>query len=432
MSSDSEDDDDNSNKSHDWSHDMSALQEIGEEVLEEWRSDNPKSPRDYPTVQWLVDNGYSHLRWILGEKHDWGTPEFFVLLTSAGGSEGYEWMIEDITTIELVNTYLDDRVECREWKDSTKRTQQARINHFLGRLSDCYGDGNFISIANDPTLKTEMYTSCKQVIKDLRDDLSSIGSAYQHTRAAHRFFLWLDRSDRIVYDPMEDIEDEFRWDFPSESTVLIADQIQRLWKVAETPEQRMLVIGYCIWGIRTQELPAVHIDQITLDEDGSYIEFNEADRKNGQGDVTIIYGLDTLADLIHKREQDPNWNGYLFPSSESGRDTLCSTQMRRRFKKLCRKAGVDVNGEVATPKHGRAFYYNCLAAAESDLLEEVNDFAAEQGATDVEAIRDHYLTDKTKRQYRRIFFRERIREILPDDSHTEYSHSTDRSFDDFK
>ena len=417
-----------------WSHDLASLQEVGEEILEEWRTDHPQSPRDYPPVRWLTDNGYSHLRWILYEKHDMGIPEFFILLTSAGGTEEYVWDINDVATIERAETYLDDRIECRNLNATTARTYRARINEIFRRFANEYGDDNIIAITNDPEEKTDVYESFKEVIKSLREDSNSDASVHQYVRAAHRFFEWLDRSDRIAYDPMEDIEDEFRWDRKSDSTPLTPDQIRRMWLVAETDEERMLVIGYCVWGVRTKELPAVHIDQITLDIHGPYIEFEEPDRKNGQGQVSLIFGLDALANLVDERAQRPNWDGYLFPSDAANRSFLSPKQMRRRFKDLCRKAGVKVDGKVATPKHGRAFYYNILADAESDLLETAGEIAEEQGANDAKAVRDFYLTPEKRRRYRRILFRQHIRRILPNDAHTQYSTRTDfdSSLDDFE
>ncbi|WP_435345735.1 hypothetical protein [Haloarchaeobius sp. HRN-SO-5] len=428
---------DNSNEPEgyrDWSHDLATLQEIGEELLEEWRTNHQQSPRDYPAVRWLTDNGYSHLRWVLREKHDMGTPEFFILLTSAGGSEEYEWSTDDVATIERANAYLDDRIECRGWRPSTTRTQRARINEVLRRFTDEYDDDRILSIANDPGRKTDVYESFKEVVKSLREELTSGDSAHHYVRAAHRFFEWLDRSDRIAYDPMENIEDEFRWDWHSDSTPLTPSQVRRLWVAAETDEERMLVIGYCVWGVRTKELPAVHVDQITLNVHDSYIEFEEPDRKNGQGQVSLMFGLDALANLLDERAKRPNWNGYLFPSDAPNRSFLGPKQMRRRFKDLCRKAGVKVDGKAGTPKHGRAFYYNLLTDVESDLLETAGEIAKEQGSNDAKAVRDFYLTSEKRRRYRHILFRQRIRRILPDDAHTQYSTRTDfdSSLDDFE
>lgn len=425
---------DDTDEYRDWGHDLTTLQDIGEEILDHWRDDNPHSPRDYPSVRWLADNGYSHLRWILREKHDMGTPEFFVLLTSAGGQDGYEWHIDDVATIGLAKTYLDDRIECRDWRDSTKRTNRSRINGVLRRFSERYGDAAVVAYANDPARKTELYETFKQIGISLREDLTSGESAFKYVRAAHRFFEWLDRSDRIEFDPMDDLEEEFTWAWDPEPTPLTAKQVKRLWIAAETDEERVLVIGYCVWGVRTSELPAVHVNQFQFDQEYPKVKFDERDRKNGLGEVSLLFGLDAVASLLDTRARQPDWNGHLFPSPKDGRAFLCGRQAREKFKALCRKAGVTIDGEVATPKHGRSFYYNVLADAETDLLEMAANLADEQGAEDPVSVRDYYLTPERRDRYRRIFFRYRMRRILPDDAFADTSDGPgfDRSLDDFE
>ena len=426
-------DSDESEEYRDWSHDLTTLQGIGEEILEEWNDQNPQTPRDYPTARWLTDNGYSHLRWVLSEKHNMGTCEFFILLTSAGGSDEYEWKINDVATIERAKAYLDDRVECRNWAPSTKRTNRSRLNQVFGRFAEEYGDDAIVALANDPSVQPDVYAAFKEVGKALRGDLVSDDSAHHHLRATHRFFEWLGRSGRIAYDPMEEIEAEFRWDWSTDPTPLTGEQVKQLWIAAETNEERMLVIGYCVWGVRTKELPAIHVDQFHLDKHDPTIEFGERERKNGQGEVTLMFGLDALAGLLDKRAQQPNWNRYLYPSKNESREFLSARAVRGRFKSLCRKAGVTLDGEAATPKHGRSFYYNILADAETDLLKAAGKLAEEQGASDPDSVRDHYLTPERRRRYRRIFFRHRIRQILPDDAYTGDSTrtNTDSSLDDF-
>lgn len=417
----------------DWRHDLASLQQIGEEVLAKWRTQHPNSPRDYPAVRWLTKNGYSHLRWILREKHDMGTPEFFILLTSAGGSDEYEWNIDDVATIERANAYIDDQIECRNWVSSTARTNRSRLNEVLRRFNEEYGDDEIIALANDPAVQPDVYSAFKEVGKSLREDLTSDDSAHHHLRAAHRFFEWLDRSGRIAYDPMENIEDEFRWDWNTEPTALTDDQVRRLWIVAETAEEQMLVIGYCVWGLRTKELPAIHVDQFDLNPRDPNVVFGERARKNGQGEVSLIFGLDALASLLDKRARQPDWNGYLYPSPEKDQSSLSGKQMRERFKTLCSKAGVKIDGDPATPKHGRSFYYNILADAETDLLEFAAQVAQEQGAVDATSVRDYYLTPERRRRYRRVFFRQRIRDILPADAYVGNATRTefDSSINDF-
>lgn len=411
----------------DWPHDLSSLQKVGEEALERWRNEHPQSPRDYPAVRWLDENGYAHLRRILRDKHEMGVPEFFILLTSAGGSQEFEWGIDDVATIERARAYLEDQSECRDWESSTKRTNRSRLNEVLRRFAEEYGDDSVLALANNSAIEPEVYRAFKEVCKSLRAELSSHDSAHSYLRAAHRYFEWLDRAGRIDYDPMDGIEDEFRWDWSAEATPLSGQQVRRLWIAADTHEERMLVIGYCVWGVRTKELPGIHVSQLDFNSNDPSIEFGERSRKNGQGTVTLMFGLGDLANLLDDRDCQPDWNGYFYPSSNQGREFLCAKQMRKRFKKLCRKAGVTIKGEPATPKHGRSFYYNILADAETELLEMAGEIAKVQGASDPKSVREYYLTSERRRWYRRVFFRHRIRQVLPEDAYT--AHNTNRSFD---
>jgi len=427
-----EDNDQNDDDYRDWSHDLSALQEIGEELLEEWRAQEPRSARAYPSARWLTENGYSHLRWVLSEKHDMGTPEFFMLFTSSNKSEGYEWSIDSVATIERAKTYLDDRVRCRNWTASTKQTNRSQLNQVLSRFAEEYGDDNVLALANDPTVQPGVYDAFKQVVIDLRNESISDDSVHHYVRAAHRFLEWLHRSGRIEYDPMEELEEEFRWDLKSDPTPFTDGQVRRLWDAADTDEERMLVIGYCVWGLRTKELPAIHVDQFNLDHDNPVVEFREPDRKNGQGTVSLIFGLDALANLVEKRARQSDWNKYLYPSEKGDNPFLSAKQMRSKFTQLCERAGVTIDGDPGTPKHGRAFYYNILADAETKLMEVAEKIAEEQGGKDAESVLEHYLTEQSRQQYRQVFFRQRIRRILPEDVFSDDTSVHDTSLDDFR
>ena len=416
----------------DWPHDLTALQEIGEEIIENWRDQKPNSPRTYPPVSWLKENGYSHLQWILREKHDMGTREFFILLTSAQTPSSFEWGIEDITTIERVRTYLSDQLDFRDWAEQTERSNRYRINKVLTGFAEQYGDDRIIALANDQSTQSDVYEAFKQVGKKLRGELASDDSFNHYLRATHRFFEWLLRANRIAYDPMGGIEKEFRLDWSADPTPITAEQVRRLWNTAESVEERLLVIGFCVWGVRTQELPLIHFEQFFF-EDQPYIYFKEHQRKNGAGPVTLMFGLDTLTTHLEHLSRDPDWNGCLFPSPVSGRDCLSGKQMRRKFKDLCKRANVTVNGTTATPKVGRSFYYNLLAQAETDLMEAATEIAPAQGSKDPRAILKFYLTEEQREKYRRVIFEYHVKRVLPEDAYDSPEPSSfDRSLDDFR
>lgn len=408
---------DHTGQYRDWPHDLPALQTIGQQIHEEWKKQNPNSPRPYPTTRWLTENGYASLRRILKTKHSIGVPEFFTLFTAAEESEGYDWIIDDKETITRANEFIKDRVECRGWAASTARTTRSRVNTTLGNFSRRYGTDAIIQLANNPAVETRVYTTFKEVGKELREDLTSHESAYRYLRDTHRFFEWLERASRIAYDPMAQLEGEFRWDWSRDPDPLQQGQVKRLWVAAETKGEYVLVIGYCVWGLRTKELPLIHIDQIDFDAEDPIVRFDNRDRKNGAGEVTLLFGLDKLAGLLDLRTRISGWNGCLYPSNKAERKALSEKRMRQRFKGLCRRANVTINGEFASPKHGRAFYYNILSDAETAVLEMAERLAQEQGSMDAEAVRDYYLTDERRRQFRRRFFRQRLRKILPDDAY---------------
>lgn len=416
----------------DWPHDLDHLQNFAERLLKLWREDNPHTPRQYPTAEWLRENGFSQLRWVLRKKHDMTTESFFIMLTSAGDDAQYEWDINNVATINRARAYLDDQAECRNWARETERAHRARINETLRRVARELGSDEFLRLANDPSARPEFYRAFKTVIKNLRQDFTSDDSVQNYLRATYRFFRWLDRNKYLECNPIEDIECEFRWDTSSDSDELTDEQVRSLWLAADTDEERMLVIGYCVWGLRTQELPAVHIEQFRTDRCPPVVVFDEGDRKNGAGEVTLLFGWDAVTRLVISRSHRSDWNGYLYPSENEGCQTLSARQVRRRFKTLSQKAGVTIDGNPATPKHGRAHYYNILTRAETDLMECLAKIAETQGSTDAISLRDHYLSTEEHQRYRRFYFRRHIQNILPEDAYVRQNVYRYRKLDEFK
>jgi integrase len=226
----------------------------------------------------------------------------------------------------------------------------------------------------------------------------------------------LERPGRIPANPIEELEKEFDWNWGSDTGSLTDSQVRKLWNEAQTIPEYLLVIGYCIWGLRTEELAQVRVEQFVFDPDDPRIEFTTQDsRKNGIGSVTLLFGLTVLAARLDRLSQDDEWNGYLFPGNTDDGHRHAAT-LRRRFKTLCKEANITVEGETPTPRDGRSHYFNILGKAETTLLERVSEFAPEQGSKDPETIVERYLDEETRRQYRRVFFRWHQRNVLPDDA----------------
>jgi len=167
------------------------------------------------------------------------------------------------------------------------------------------------------------------------------------------------------------------------------------------------VVGLAGWGLRTGEVAALHQTQIVLDDlDDPYIEFKQ--RKNGPGTVSIIYGLDELADQIGERSKNPDWNGYVFPSSRSQSGHVSPDTIRERFKRLSNRAGVRVRGEEPKPKMGRRFWYDSYLSAMDVMLEQIGELAGDQGSASPSVVARNYLSEERRREFRRKHMRKQL------------------------
>lgn len=137
--------------------------------------------------------------------------------------------------------------------------------------------------------------------------------------------------------------------------------------MCESAEDWLLVVATCAWGLRRGEVARLSRDQFAP-TDGDNFEFLadphivfDEERKNGPGRVSIIYGLETLADRWANLEADGDWDGYLFPSTAASSGHVNSNTISARFKRLVTDAGITVRDETPTPQYGRRFWYRTYA-----------------------------------------------------------------------
>jgi len=159
--------------------------------------------------------------------------------------------------------------------------------------------------------------------------------------------------------------------------------MRRIFHEADNPADQLLVLGLGAWGLRPDEVASLHVSQFVFDtenDDGSYsddyIEFEE--RKNGPGTVNLMFGVDAVQDRIADLE-GPGWNGYLFPSSQSSSGHRTGETINNRFKRLATAVDVTVDGETPTAKMGRRLWYTMYKNAVTELAEELEEVAADQG-----------------------------------------------------
>ena len=401
----------------DWPHDLSRLQEIArDEIMEEWRADVTRHDRDWPTVEWLVNNGYSHLRWIVEQKHDMTIPVFFAMIVGAGGDDTeWELPIDDPDTVNRTIEYLDRYERYREWRSATKQTQYYLLKRVFAEYQSHTGREDIVDVANQCTHKTDTFDTFVEIIYQIKQDAQSDLSAYQYLRAIQRFYESLARRYIVEYNPTQGVEDEIGFDLSAgESNPLSPQQIADLFEAAETVTEHMLIIGYVFWGVRRKELPSMHQSQVDWTEDHATISFADADRKNGAGTVTIIFGERYLREQFERLSRYDTWDGHLIPAENDKSKPMKPEKAGRKFKELAERADVIVDGEYVTPNNGRSTWNELHARAGAVQMEIVDEYKHLQGSDDTEAATG-YHTEEFREELRQWLFRKKCRSIVPEE-----------------
>lgn len=370
---------------------------------------DPETER--PTHRWLSANGHRDLIYALSEYHDTTFARFWEeTLGLEALDAGYSWASSDEATVGALEAYLERRVDSK-WTESTARTHRARLNRYVWAyeaVTDC--DNLLSSIARDSdTPPHEAADACWEAFEflDARDEISrrTLGRIY---RSVSAWYEHLVNRRRTALNPASGLGDEYDWDDGGDgddkpsNLPLDPDEVRALYQAAHTNEQRTLVVALCAWGLRSGEVACLHRDQLYLEDDDPYIEFDA--RKNGPGAVNVLYGVhDAQVRLSRLRGDD--WNGYVFPSNRAESGHVHPNTIRNRFADVVDRADVD---DAAVPQMARRFWYDRYTATMEDLLEHVQDVADEQGSASAHVVLDNYLSEERKRTLRREFMRERL------------------------
>ncbi len=398
-----------------WPHDLRDLQDFAKnEIMPAWEGCEPH--RDYPSIRWLRDNGFSHLRWVLSEKHNITVRQFFYLFVGSR-SPNNNWNVTDPITIKHAEDYLRRKERNREWRKSTTKNKYYLLNRVFDEYHQETGSDDLISIANDESRATDAYNAFTDVIYNIRSDSSSDRSAYKYLREIQNFYEALLRQSRIEYNPTKSLEKEFRWEWSTDgSTPLTPSQIGQLWAACDTLEDYIIIIGYVIWGIRRKELPLLHQSQFDWSADPITIEFAEKDRKTGAGTVTILFGAKYIKQQFDRLSTQSVWNGHLLPQEDDLSRPRTSGQCAYRFKKLCKDAGVKVDGKCPTPNNGRSTWHEFQADAGVLLYEITEQYSSLQDYTDVDSAMG-YQSEKPKEHLRQVLFLKRLESVLPPEAY---------------
>ena len=373
----------------------------------------PKHGR--PSYEWLAANGFSGLSHTLREYHDLTVKEFFIEEVGLGndtprddaGEDGYEWGIHSDKTIARIQDYLGTQRDRGELAASTIKSRRSRLAEYARIYEQLHGAVSLTRNLDDIAERPAENDRCMAVFDELKERLSTDQSRLKYLGDVQQFYDHQVQFEGALYNPLDGANDQFRWevDNPDNKTV-DADGMRAIYEAADSTEAELLVLALGAWGLRPNEVASLSIDQFMLDDAGDErIIFEQ--RKNGPGEVALLFGVDVLKQRIVDLD-GPGWEGYLFPSERSSTGHIASQTVTNRFRQLAVDAGVTVEGEPPTAKMGRRFWYTTYNEAVKEMLSGLEEVAADQGSASAEIVSQNYLSEAEKRRYRRESMREEL------------------------
>ncbi|WP_254280789.1 tyrosine-type recombinase/integrase [Haloarcula marina] len=376
---------------------------------------DPESEK--PTHKWFRDHDARAFLAALRRHHDRSFGEFYDEYLGLGSEEGYSWSTSDEKTVEALEKFLDRRKSRYSLASSSVDTLRTRLNLYVRAYSEANETDDLISpIQRDSDNPAyEAVDACYAAFDWLNEGTEYNYSAQTLQRVRRVVDAWYQHlvGRRIAsINPASGLYDEFKWEIEDSPTPsLSASHIRDLVEAATSTRERLLVVTLAGWGLRASEVAALHVSQFQRDvpeDDVPFITFEN--RKNGPGEVSLLFGMDVLDARIDEQADDEEWMGYLFPSTQGETPHVSRDTIRNWFQDLASKAGLPdrIEGERPSPQLCRRFWYDTYTAVLEGVLEGVDEIAAEQGSNDPRVVMQNYLSNSRSRRVRREFMREQL------------------------
>ena len=383
---------------------------------------------DRPTHELLSANGFRGLIYTLREYHDRTFGEFWTQdLGLEERGEEYDWGTGHESTVELLEAYIESRRDRGDLSESSADTLRYRLAKYVRAYRAANDTDDLLTpVARESDVPAHNATDAAWAAFDRLDDDLAPRTMRRIHEVVDDWYAHLVRRKRAAVNPVAGLEDEYRWNRRTNSAddtptnpALDPTHVQALYEAASTPSERLLVVALCGWGLRSSEVAALHCSQLVLDpsdDEVSYVDFEE--RKNGPGEVSILYGRDAATDRLVELSDRDEWNGYLFPSSRSASGHRTRQTILTRFDDLVERADLlaEIAGEKPVPQMGRRFWYDAYSATQEAILAEVGEIAEEQGSASAEVVLQEYLSPERRRQLRREHMRERLATAFGEES----------------
>jgi hypothetical protein len=388
------------------------------------REDGLDPEADRPTHAWLSANGFRGLIYALREYHDRTFGDFWSEdLGLERRAASYDWGTAHEPTVDLLEAYVESRRERGELSDSSAETLRYRLAKYVRAYGDVNDGADLLTpVARDGDAPAYEATDAAWAAFDRLDEALAPRTTRRIHEAVDDWYAHLVRRKRAAVNPVSGLEDEYRWRRRTDSAdgspanpALDAAHVRALYEATATPSERLLVVALCGWGLRSGEVATLHRSQLVLDPtngDVPYVDFGE--RKNGPGQVSILYGRDAATDRLAELGERASWNGYLFPSSRAASGHRTRQTILNRFDDLADRAALPdgIAGEKPVPQMARRFWYDAYSATQEAILADVGEIAAEQGSASAEVVLREYLSPERRRRLRRKYMRERLEDAF--------------------
>lgn len=383
------------------------------------RADGLDPTRDKPTYQWLRNHDLRPMLYALREHHDKTFGRFW--RDDLGYEEQrteFSWSTDDARTVEALESFIKSRRDRKGLAESSIDTLRYRLDRYVRAYKAENGTDDILTpVARDGDAPPyEAVDACWAAFDALHRELDGGQTKRRIHLAVSNWYAHIVRRKVAGVNPAEGLDDEFDWSMPtdesgSDTPCLSSDHVRALYDAATDHEERLLVLALCAWGLRPNEVATLHVRQFVLDvadEDVPHIEFSE--RKNGPGEVSLLYGKQALEDRLAAAADDGEWNGYLFPSPHASRDHISRWTVWHRFGQLAGRAGLpdEIDGVPPAPKMGRRFWYDAYSSSLDVVLGSLDEIAAEQGSSSADVVLRNYLSESRARDLRREYMREQL------------------------
>ena len=395
-----------------------------DEIAPEMQADDLDPDTETPTYAWL-NSQYPGFVKHLKRSFDWSPGDFYTeygIPPQENADQSLFAFVDHAPTREAIEDYLHELHDRRGRAASTVSTRRSVLRQYLLTYEQINGTTDLLSPLHDPmeqSSEMDRVADTFDVLRRRDNALTTLPSRQKYVQEVRQFYQHRFVYKDAQYDPTFKLERRFGWDSSPEwdNPSIDREQVRALFRTAETPEDRFIIVGVCGWGLRPNEVAALHMRQLpdSLDpSDDPYIEFGDGERKNGPGTVTMLAGLDVLRDRIDNLADDEEWTGYLLPSPTAEAGHVTTQTVQRRFTALAQAADVTVEGQTPTPKYGRRFWYTIYVRAVQRIAKRVKKVAEEQGSADEQVVLENYLSEDELRRLRREEMRDDLEALFED------------------